>query len=192
MITPNSKWIRAIFRRVEPFAEGGNTMLRMISVAAVAVLVLSSCQSGPFRKKNKTDPLLDDGGLQQGALEFQGLAPALETRFPDVPLPVGVKEDLERSFVYESRSLQIGRMVYRSKHSVNEVSQFYVRESPKYSWTLLSVLQAEGVNLLFEKPGKRMWVNVRKSGLTRGGSLIIINLTPTETSGQGLTSVSPL
>ena len=36
-------------------------MLRSFSVAIIAVLVLSACESGPFRKKNKKDPLLDNG-----------------------------------------------------------------------------------------------------------------------------------
>ncbi len=147
-------------------------MLRPISVVVIAVLVLSACQSGPFWKKNKKDPLLDEGFTETG------LPASLETRFPDVPLPAGVREDLERTFVYESSALQIGRMVYTSKHSVNEVAQFYIKEAPKFNWILMSVLQAEGAHLSFEKQGKRMDIVVRVSGIASGGSLLIISLTP--------------
>ena len=163
-------------------------MLRSMSVAVVAVLLLSACQSGPFRKKNKSDPFLDNGS----AFAETGLAASSETRFPDVPLPIGVKEDMQRTFVYESDSLQIGRMVYTSKHSVNEVAQFYIREAPKFNWILTSVLQAEGTHLSFEKSGKRMLIVVRVSGIIKGGSLLIINLTPYNRPNQGRTSIRPL
>ena len=159
-----------------------------MSVAVIAVLVLSACESGPFRKKNGQDPLLDEGS----AFAETGLAAASETRFPDVPLPAGVKEDLERTFVYESNTIQIGRMVYSSKHAVNKVAQFYIREAPKFNWALTSVLQAEGTHLSFEKPGKRMLIVVRVSGITNGGSQLIISLTPDNAPSQGRTSTRPL
>ncbi len=161
-------------------------MLRPISIAVIAVLVLSACQSGPFRKRNKKDALLNEGFVETG------LQASSETRFPDVPLPVGVKEDRERTFVYESQALQIGRMVYTSRHSVNEVAQFYIREAPKYNWELTSVLQAEGAHLSFEKPGKRMQVVVVVSGIVNGGSLLIINFTPDDSPARGRTSIRPL
>ena len=165
-------------------------MLRSISVAVIAVLVLSACESGPFRKGSKNDPLLDDGS-GQGILG-NGLIASVDTRFPDVPLPVGVKEDVERTFVYESSSLQIGRMVYTSKHAVNDVARFYMKESPKFNWTLTSVLQAEGAHLSFEKPGSRMLVVVRASGIVKGGSHLIISLTPDDTPARGRTAIRPL
>lgn len=173
------------FLTAEPSAKGG-AMLRSISVAVIAVLVLSACQSGPFWKKNKKDPLLNEGFAETG------LMASLQTRFPDIPLPVGAKEDMERTFVYESSALQIGRMVYTSKHSVNEVTQFYIKEAPKFNWILTSVLQAEGAHLSFEKPGKLMQIVVRVSGIVKGGSLLIISLTPDDRPAQGRTSIRPL
>lgn len=163
-------------------------MLRSMSVAVIAVLVLSACESGPFSKKNRKDPLLDNGS----AFAEIGLTASSDTRFPDVPLPLGVKEDIQRTFVYESNTLQIGRMVYTSKHSVNEIAQFFIREAPKFNWTLASVLQAEGTHLLFKKPGKQMQVVVSVSGIVKGGSKLIISLTPDNGSTQGRTSIRPL
>ena len=163
-------------------------MLRSLSVAVIAVLFLSACQSGPFKKKNKGDPFQDNGS----AFAQTGLTASAETRFPDVPLPIGVKEDMERTFVYESNTIQIGRMVYSSKHSVNEVARFYIKEAPKFDWILTSVLQAEGAHLSFEKPGKRMLVVVRVSGIINGGSQLIISLTPDESSSRNRTSIRPL
>lgn len=163
-------------------------MWRSICVAMVAALMLTACESGPFKKNKKS---AGDGGYDDELLLENGLQASMNTRFPDVPLPQGVKEDPERSFVYESHSLQIGRMVYNSKHKMNEVSQFYIQEAPKYNWRLDSVLQADGTQLMFEKPGKKMWVSVKISGIVRGGSLLIINLTPDDSSG-GRSTLPPL
>ena len=165
-------------------------MFRAVCVCIIAVGVVSGCASGPFAKDRNSDPLMDQGSSE--AFEVSGVIPASETRFPDVPLPAKLKEDVERTFVYESRSLQIGRMVYTSKWPLNELAQFYIKESPKFNWTLVSVLQADGIILTFEKPGKRMMVLLRESRILRGGSQLIINLTPDEGSNPVRVSTAPL
>lgn len=165
-------------------------MFRAVCVGIVAVSVLSACASGPFAKNKNSDPLMDQGSSQ--SFEVSGVIPATETRFPDVPLPSKLKEDVERTFVYESRSLQIGRLVYTSKWPLNDLAQFYIKETPKFNWTLVSVLQADGIHLTFEKPGKRMMVLLRESRVLRGGSQLIINLTPDESSSPLRVSTAPL
>jgi len=100
-----------------------------------------------------------------------------EQRFKDVPLPQDAHEDLERTYVYESGTLQIGRMVYTSKASINELAQFYIRECPAAEWKLERALQAGGAELLFRKPGKRLDVEIRSQGVGRS-QLLVLNLTP--------------
>jgi len=95
-------------------------------------------------------------------------------------LPMGVREDREKTYVFESKTLQIGRMVYTLRASVAEVAQFYIRECPVSDWKLQSALQADGAQLIFEKPGKRLEVNAREVGLARGGTQLILHLTPTD------------
>lgn len=150
------------------------------SVGAVFVLAiaLTACQSnsGGFSK---------NGGSATGQMGGASVIPPMSsTRFSDVPLPKGSKEDLERSFVYESHSLQIGRMVYKTKHRVSEVAQFYIQEAPQYDWKLISVMQAEGAQLAFEKPGKHMWVTVHRDGFFGRKSTLIVNLIPEDESGN--------
>jgi hypothetical protein len=98
-------------------------------------------------------------------------------RFKDVPLPSDLRQDLDRTYVYESGSLQIGRLVYTSKASVQELAQFYIRECPAAGWRLDRVLEAEGAQLIFTKPGKRLEVMVKPQGTARS-RLLILNLTP--------------
>lgn len=139
---------------------------------------LSACQSSPLSKKTTESNQLDGG-----AAFSDGVAASTQQRFDDVPLPSKADEDIERTFVYRSRTIEIGRMVYTTRDSVNDISQFYINTAPGLGWKLESVLQAEGVQLLFIKPGKRMFVTVRPSGLSKGRTLFIVNLIPEDPAG---------
>jgi hypothetical protein len=145
-------------------------MIRLLTLAVALCLTLSACQS----RSSKSG----DAAFENELLAPVGLQRAPAQRFPDVPLPLNVKEDTERTYVYETRSIQIGRMVYTVKESVNDVAQFYIRECPNYGWTMDSALQAEGIMLVFKQPGKRLLVSVTKTGLVDRGSLLILNYTP--------------
>lgn len=154
-------------------------MIRPICACLAAGLFITACQSGPFTKKGVANPATVSG---DGASPI----PAMPmTRFSDVPLPQGIKEDIERSYVYESRSLQVGRMVYSVNQRMTNVAQFYIQEGPKYGWQLTSMLQADGAQLSFEKPGKRMWVSVQPDGLRDKNSNLVIHVVPDESPSEG-------
>ena len=106
-----------------------------------------------------------------------------DQRFPDIPLPVGLVQDAERTYVFESSTLQLGRMVYTSKASTNELAQFYLRELPLANWRRLSLMEADGVEMVYEKPNKRLTVTIRDLGAMRG-RMLILNLVPTNLSGD--------
>jgi hypothetical protein len=152
-------------------------MKLQIWVAGFAVLALTACETGPFKKKSN-DPLadLDTAGSQSyeaPLLEGTGLNLSTDSRFQDVPLPQGVKEDLNKSVIFESSSLQFGHMVYHSKASVNELANFYIRECPAADWKLISSFTAAGHELTFTKPGKRLQVHVRDLGVGRSSQLTL-------------------
>lgn len=146
--------------------------LAVLMLLAVSV-ALAGCQSMPWQKKSSPPVEGGDASYESPAPTEQGLALAPDQRFADIPLPVGVKEDLEKSFVYESSSLQVGRMVYMTKSSVTELTSFFIRECPTAGWTLRSVTQAGGADLLFTKTGKKLTVNVRDLGITKGRQLVV-------------------
>ena len=158
-------------------------MVRSLSVGVALALLLTACSTlGSDNKTSQSlDPLSDpryssSGVVNQGALALSG------ARFDDVPTPMGAKEDLQRSYVYESSSLQIGRMVYNIKAPINEVAQFYIQQCPSYGWQLESVLQAEGAHLLFEKPDRRLTISVTNPGVAKRGVQLIVHLTPKDSS----------
>ena len=169
-------------------------MKNMVLMLCCAALV-AGCQTGNMRfwERNSGDELppvelLDDGGSGAGGSVASrpldegpspGVLPAGKPRFDKVPVPLDVREDMDRTYVYESSTLQIGRLVYYTKASVVDLAQFYIRECKALGWQLDSVLQAEGANLLFRKPGLRLDVMARSQGVGRS-TLLIVSLTPEE------------
>ncbi len=164
-------------------------MTRVAMVGMIAVVILSGCQSMPWQKTEPMPPveLLDDapkGDAPKGAPPSQapaaeaakpsGLELSTQQRFKDVPLPAKAKEDPERSYVYESAALQIGRMVYNIHANPNDIANFYIAESPAAGWKLDNAQQALGnTYLLFTKQGKRLEVTVQPLGMGRGQRLIL-------------------
>jgi hypothetical protein len=166
-----------------------SAMTRIAMVGMIAVAILSGCQSMPWQKKEPMPPveLLSDtpkADAPVGAPPTQaptaeaakpsGLELSTNQRFKDVPLPAKAKEDPERSYVYESAKLQIGRMVYNIHADPNDIANFYIAESPAAGWKLDNAQQALGnTYLLFTKPGKRLEVTVQPLGMGRGERLIL-------------------
>ncbi len=155
----------------------------IILITLVSILFSLGCGSMPWKKNNEQPPpveLLDEtkqatGNLPEGTTT---LIPGSQ-RFKDVPLPDKVKEDFERSYVYESSTIQVGRMVYSIRADANDVAQFYVKECPKHGWKLDNVIQGNGIQLNYSKEGKKLQVNVFPQGIGRPKQLVL-TLTPSE------------
>ncbi len=163
-------------------------MIRKLLLTGLVCVGLAACQTNPFGNVSDPNALPDlsaqGEGIEAPVVPETGLPLSTEQRFDDIPLPVDAREDLDRTYVYESKTLQIGRMVYTSKSSVNELAQFYIHECPAADWTLDNVLQANGARLVFSKPGKRLEVIIQPQGVGRS-QLLILNLTPTDSTGKG-------
>jgi hypothetical protein len=165
------------------------------AIACIAGLFLAGCQSMPWQR-NTMPPveLLDDDSavverempsapaqqnLQSAPKQAPVLAIASRTRMKDVPLPEKAKEDLERTYVYESHTLQVGRMVYTIQAAVNDIAQFYIDTCPGADWRMVSVKQAAGgAELLFRKPGKKLEVSISPKAF--GTKRLVVHLVPDE------------
>ena len=155
-----------------------NPMKYCALAAATLMLVLTGCETTPFQKKS--DPpveLLDDKGASDAPAAAPGLAPALSRRFKEVPIPQGLREDQDRTFVYDSKSTQVARMVYYTKDSLADLARFYHKYAPEQGWTLVSTTQVDqSVSLLFTKPGRRLDVSASRQGVGRNNKLVILYL----------------
>lgn len=165
---------------------------RWIVLLMVAMAVLPACKSGmPWQQRSNqpvaepVDPLAAKDTkepYQAQVIESPGLALSPEQRFKDIPLPIGLKEDLDRTFVYQSSTLEVGRMVYSSRASVYDLAQFFLKECPTAGWKLRNVLEAEGKTLVFTKSGKELEIVVLPLGVTVGRR-VSITLRPAAEGG---------
>ncbi len=153
-----------------------------ILVLVVLVACATGCQStgNPFKKQPPAPPpdleMESTNGrtAQSPALPEAGLKLSPLQRFSDVPLPEGLKENAERTFVYEAPELQIGRMVYTARVKPAELAQFYVKQCPTAGWQLDSVVQADVITLNFTKPDKSLRVTITDLGIARGTELVLL------------------
>jgi hypothetical protein len=160
---------------------GAATMKRALIVVLTGLLLASAgCQTNPFQRKPQAPPAdlqfeTADGRVSSSpTVPSDGLPMATQQRFSDVPLPEKLKEDAERTFVYEGPGLQIGRTVYTSRAKPPELAQFYVRECPTAGWKLENVVQADVITLNFTKPDKRLRVTISDRGFVKGRELVLL------------------
>jgi len=159
------------------------------SVMLVVALCMTGCQTTTWPWQRSTPaPVTEPSPLDTSdpsantydspIVPEPGLALSSEQRFSDVPLPVGMKAIPRESYIYESSNLQVGRMVYKSRASVNELAQFYINETPMANWQFQHITQAQdGAELLFTKPDRTLKIGIKNRGFLRGRQLTL-NLTP--------------
>lgn len=161
-------------------------MGRLLLVALVAISLVG-CQTGNLPWANRTsgpdpDYTGTDSTYDTTAVPPppSGLQASPSPRFGDIPLPVGLAEDPERTFVYEAPNLAVGRMTYTSRASVGELANFYIQEAATNGWEMGNVIQSDDAELTFSKPAKRLHVKIENIGVTKGRRLTI-TLTPAGT-----------
>lgn len=158
-------------------------MMRSFIVSAVMIVFLTACAT-PFWSRTSPEPPLAEMDVLEAEGTYEGIGtpiPALplsmELRFADVPVPAGASLDLEKTYVHESADLQIGKMVYTSKATVEELVNFYLHECGAAGWKKVMRTDADGAELVFKKSGQRLTVTIRPLGVGRS-RLLIVHLTP--------------
>ena len=164
-------------------------MKHITSLTILAGILFAGCETTPFQSDAQPPVKLlnqsEKGSTYTPPTEtVAGLPAAPHKRFNEIPLPDDLREDTQRSFVYDSRSVKIGKMVYYSKATINELAQFYITNAPQDGWSLVSTTQSEdSVLLFFVKLGKRLNVESKRGGVGRSNELIL-NYLPAEEAVQ--------
>jgi len=89
----------------------------------------------------------------------QGREPEVEQqaatsyRFDDIPLPPGMTLNRRESFLYETRVIKTGFLVYEGKGEIEKLSSFFKQQMPKHQWRLVSNFEFQNVMLIFFKEG---------------------------------------
>ncbi len=74
-------------------------------------------------------------------------------RFEDIPLPPGMNLNRKESFVYETRAIRTGLLVYEGKGEIERLANFFKEQMPNYQWRLVSNFELHNVMLTFIKEG---------------------------------------
>ncbi len=74
-------------------------------------------------------------------------------RFEDIPLPSGMTLNRKESFVYETRTIRTGLLVYEGKGEMGKLANFFKEQMPNYQWRLVSNFELHNVMLTFIKEG---------------------------------------
>ena len=107
-------------------------------------------------------------------------------QFDDIPVPPGFffRNHRNESYSYVVGEARVGRFVYWGKSSEREVLAHYLEKMAKdpYNWSLeTGNLEANRGPLMFEKPGQRCEIHLRRppQHASGGGLLITISVEST-------------
>ena len=78
---------------------------------------------------------------------------ATSYRFEDIPLPQGMTLNRKESFLYETRAIKTGLLIYEGRGEMEKLSNFFKQQMPKYQWRLVSNFELHNVMLTFIKEG---------------------------------------
>ena len=147
-------------------------------LAVLLAVTLAGCQNMPWQRDSDVGGVdyYEDGDYD-APIDEPGLAMSPDTRFQDIPLPDGLREVPEQTYVYETRNLRMGRMVYNTRHSIADLSNFFLKHTPAAGWEVVSVVEGADVTLKFAKEGRELTVDLKERGMLMGRR-VVINYTP--------------
>ena len=134
------------------------------------LLPLLGCQHPPWQQGQQVGGVESDydNDFDDYEAPQPGLSLAAQQPFREVPIPRGLSYDGERSFIYERAGLEVGEAVYTTRHSVNDLVEFFVRECAAAGWSLANRVQGRGAELAFERSNRELRIVIRDRGFFRG------------------------
>ena len=119
------------------------------------------------------------GSIGIPASDKEGEAPAIEAafvRFPDMPLPIGVDFDMDRTLIFGGDDIWFGRLVINSSHSANDMFDFYKQKLPEFGWQEITSIRAAISVLTFSRQDRIATIQVQSATLL--GSEVSITVSP--------------
>ncbi len=70
--------------------------------------------------------------------------------FDDIPVYPGFKLIPEKSFVYESGNVKVGRLIFKGRSSINDLVNYYKNTLPEQGWEPISIsIYGKDANLTY-------------------------------------------
>ena len=80
--------------------------------------------------------------------------------FEDVLIPHELKLEMDKSFIYETPSLKVGRLIFSGRVQVYSLSNFFTHNMEKDGWKLVNRFGFKDVVLNFSKSNRNCTVNI--------------------------------
>ena len=126
--------------------KGSRFALFSFSLIVVVTLALGCSRPGGERKPSKGTPEVGER--------------ARYYHFQDVLIPGALKVKMEESFVYETPSLRVGKLVFSGRVEAQSLTNFFARNMERDGWALVNKFGFKDVVLNFSKPNRNCTVNI--------------------------------
>ena len=99
----------------------------------------------------------------------------IKFRFEDVPVPSSMTLDEDKSFIFETKFIRAGILVYRGDFITSELISFFKKRMPEYQWELISSFEHRDTLMTFLKDGWSCVIHIFPKGK------VTIRVGPTDT-----------
>jgi hypothetical protein len=125
----------------------GNRFALVAFSALVGLALITGCSRlGRERKAPKEAPAVGEQ--------------ARYYHFEDVLIPQALKLEMDKSFIYETPSLKVGRLVFSGRVEPYSLLNFFTNNMEKDGWVLVNKFGFKDVVLNFSKPNRNCTVNI--------------------------------
>ncbi len=80
--------------------------------------------------------------------------------FDDILFPPGLKLEMDKSFIYETSSLTVGRLILSGRVQAYSLLNFFTQNMEKDGWNLVNKFGVKDVVLNFSKPNMSCTINI--------------------------------
>ena len=115
-----------------------------------AILVVSACAPAT-QQEVKTTPALQEQQVKTDLLE------------ENIPVYPGFHLIPDKSFIYESGNIKVGRLVFRGRASVKDIVSYYKATLPDKGWEPLTItVYGKSAELTFTNPSEVLQIQVNR------------------------------
>jgi len=125
----------------------GNRFALVSFSVLVGLALITGCSSlGGKRKDSKEAPAVGDQ--------------ARYYHFEDILIPHGLKLEMDTSFIYETPSVKVGKLVFSGRVEAQSLVNFFTNNMEKDGWKLVNKFGFKDMVLNFSKPNKNCMVKI--------------------------------
>ncbi len=126
--------------------KGNRFAVFFFSVLMVLTLIMGCSRLGRERKTSKEPPAVGEQ--------------ARYYHFEDVLIPGELKVKMDESFIYETPSMRVGRLVFSGRVQASSLTNFFTNNMEKDGWRLINKFGFKDVVLNFSKSNRNCTVNI--------------------------------